>query len=721
MSELRPAPTTTVAVALLVAIATMPLRDVFGDWRWTLSVIGAAIVSSVLASLLESTRLRLPTGVVVVVTALGAALWGAIVARRDLFWGGDGAGEVWAGLRDGVFGGWDALLDEQVPLTDPRSAETFAAVLAWVAGAAAIHVAVRRRTALGAIAVSAGVLGVSSAAALPRGLPPSFFGAGAGIIALVAIATITRAADQRWRIGRITALCGLIGVAGLVAVGAGMAATSVDREPLDPRSSRDVAIVEIEVPDILAEFGVRRDADRTALTIESSTPPAGLRLRLQVYDEHDGTRWIPATGFEEIPSFPGTPELPPGDIVDLTVRLDDLDGPWVPLPDRLIDIDLTDVRWNDDAQTMIRDETATEYRVSGTLVSRAGLEAVDAARDEIPQRARDIPPGLPESIRAAADEATEDTTDAIGAIDAITAALRELGRTDDAAPGNSFGRLRDALEAGEPTGAEQIASLHALMLRSVGIPSRLVVGYVASDTVVESSDLHIWVEAAFTGVGWVPIDPVPATSVNTDETETDVTPPSTTAAPGAPLEARALPRELGPGEDPDQREIVEDDPFTRGDAATLVLVGIGMAFVALFLLRIGRRHYRHNVKLRPEVRVLGAWAELVDRLRELGAPVAATTTTGDVVYMAEQIDADLGAYTADLAALAALALHGPDGAEPEQGEAAWLHLRDAEARIVEIRGRRAVPRRYLDPRVLRYRAPKPPSHRDGGRRTWVRS
>lgn len=720
MSELRPAPTTTVAVALLVAMATMPLRDVFGDWRWTLSVIGAAIVSSVLASLLESTRLRLPTGIVVAVTALGAALWGAVVARRDLFWGGEGADVVWEGLREGVFGGWDALLDEQVPLTDPRSAETFAAVLAWIAGAAAVHVAVRRRTALGAIAVSAVVLGVSSAAALPRGLPPSFFGAGAGIAALFAIATLTRAADQRWRIGRVTALCGLIGLAGLIALGAGVAATSVEREPLDPRSTRDVAIVEIEVPDILAEFGVRRDEDRTALRIESTTPPAGLRLRLQVYDEHDGARWIPATGFEEIPTFPRTLELPPGDIVDLTIQLDDLDGPWVPLPDRLIDIDLTDVRWNADAQTMIRDEMPTDYRVSGTLVSRAGLDGLEAARDEIPQRVRDIPPGLPESIRAAAVDATEDATDAVGAIDAITAMLRELGRTDDAAPGNSFGRLRDALESGEPTGAEQIASLHALMLRSVGIPSRLVVGYVASDTVVQASDLHIWVEAAFTGLGWVPIDPVPATSVSTDEDRTDVTPPSTTAAPAAPLEARALPRELGPGEDPDQREIIEEDPFTRGDAATIVLIVIGAAFVALFLVRIGRRYYRHNVKLRPEVRVLGAWAELVDRLRELGAPIAATTTTGDVVYMADRIDEELGGHAAGLATLAALALHGPGGSEPEEGEAAWLYLRDAEARIVEIKGRRAVPRRYLDPRVLRYRAPKPPSHRDGGRRTWVR-
>jgi transglutaminase-like putative cysteine protease len=64
---------------------------------------------------------------------------------------------------------------------------------------------------------------------------------------------------------------------------------------------------------------------------------------------------------------------------------------------------------------------------------------------------------------------------------------------------------------------EYFASAMAVMLRTLGIPSREVNGFlpgefndVAGDYIVRASDAHSWVEAYFPGSGWVTFDPTPA-------------------------------------------------------------------------------------------------------------------------------------------------------------------------------------------------------------------
>jgi hypothetical protein len=63
---------------------------------------------------------------------------------------------------------------------------------------------------------------------------------------------------------------------------------------------------------------------------------------------------------------------------------------------------------------------------------------------------------------------------------------------------------------------EYFASAMAVMLRSLGIPARLVNGFhggqfndVTSSYIIRASDAHTWVEAYFPGSGWVTFDPTP--------------------------------------------------------------------------------------------------------------------------------------------------------------------------------------------------------------------
>jgi TgpA N-terminal domain/Transglutaminase-like superfamily len=712
----RPPISATLATALLVAMATLPLRDVFGDWAWSVSVIGAAFAGALAASIIETSRRDTPLAVVAAITALGALAWTLIVPLSSVFFRGPVSSTVWRELADGVFTGWGALLDERFPLTNPGAAEIFATVLAWTASASAVHFAARRHSALGALGAGAAVLWIATAAALPHGATPVVLGAGTGAVALSVIATLNRAPQQRWQPARTLALLAVIGLAGIAATLAGAAAGSFARDPLDPRSSRDTTVIDIVVPDILAEFNTRREEGRAVLSIDGTSIPDSLRLRLQVYETHDGEQWLPATGFEELATVPEPEILPPGESVRLTVTLRGLDGPWVPLPDRVIRSDLTDVLWNEETQTALFTVPRDRFQATGTVVSRGGLAGVQSSRDDVPERLSEIPARLPDSIRSIAETVSADAGDTLGAIDAITARLRELPRDETVAPGNSFARLRDDLASGRPTGAEQIASLHALMLRAVGIPSRVVVGYVATSSVVESADLRVWTEVPFPGVGWIAFDPVPALADGGSELPTDQAPTTTTdLGEDRSVEARAVPRQLGPGEDPEPGEITESGGIDSRRVVVLVTAGVLVMFVLLIGARLVRRRFRRSRGWPADVRVLGAWAEVVDRLRELGAPVAATTTTDDLVYMATEMDEELGDQVRVIADLAARSLHAPTDPGHAEGDLAWDQLDVIESRIASVRGRYTRAIRLLDPRPLRYQAPDPPLSRDGGR------
>ena len=66
---------------------------------------------------------------------------------------------------------------------------------------------------------------------------------------------------------------------------------------------------------------------------------------------------------------------------------------------------------------------------------------------------------------------------------------------------------------------EYFATAMAVMLRTQGIPSRVITGFrggeynnLTGDYIVRASDAHSWVEAYFPGQGWASFDPTPATS-----------------------------------------------------------------------------------------------------------------------------------------------------------------------------------------------------------------
>jgi len=120
--------------------------------------------------------------------------------------------------------------------------------------------------------------------------------------------------------------------------------------------------------------------------------------------------------------------------------------------------------------------------------------------------------------------------------------VRDLARQVTARAGNNYDRamaIQDylrgnfrytldppAIEPEDPIGSflfksksgycEYFAAAMAVMLRTLGIPSRLVNGFqtgsynrIGKDFVVRARDAHSWVEVNFPEYGWIPFDPTP--------------------------------------------------------------------------------------------------------------------------------------------------------------------------------------------------------------------
>lgn len=87
-------------------------------------------------------------------------------------------------------------------------------------------------------------------------------------------------------------------------------------------------------------------------------------------------------------------------------------------------------------------------------------------------------------------------------------------------PGGTDDALVNFLTVGRTGYCEQFASAMAVMLRSVGVPARVAVGFTPGQVdgdhrSITTSDAHAWVEVWFPQHGWLPFDPTPLTDGRT--------------------------------------------------------------------------------------------------------------------------------------------------------------------------------------------------------------
>jgi protein-glutamine gamma-glutamyltransferase len=158
-----------------------------------------------------------------------------------------------------------------------------------------------------------------------------------------------------------------------------------------------------------------------------------------------------------------------------------------------------------------------------TVTSAAGAppEALLRASPERPSRIQapylQLPP-LDPRVRRLADSLTAGMTTRVDRVRAVERYLStELAYTLDLPRTRSDGTIEGFLFRRRAGHCEYFSSAMVMLLRSVGIPSRNVTGFLGGEwnpyggyLAVTGNEAHSWVEVWFPDVGWVQFDPTPS-------------------------------------------------------------------------------------------------------------------------------------------------------------------------------------------------------------------
>ncbi|HVP44289.1 MAG TPA: DUF3488 and transglutaminase-like domain-containing protein [Terriglobales bacterium] len=184
-------------------------------------------------------------------------------------------------------------------------------------------------------------------------------------------------------------------------------------------------------------------------------------------------------------------------------------------PYREIATDDAGTIYNTDQQRMV-----SAYRAVSDI-HRPPAEVLRAASPQVaPQVALyylQLPPVDPK-VRALAEEITRGAADPYDKAVALERFLHDKYRYTLVLPKRlAKDPIADFLLLRKEGHCEYFASAMAVMLRSLGIPARLVNGFrtgefntITGSYIIRASQAHTWVEVFFPGSGWVSFDPTPA-------------------------------------------------------------------------------------------------------------------------------------------------------------------------------------------------------------------
>ncbi len=163
---------------------------------------------------------------------------------------------------------------------------------------------------------------------------------------------------------------------------------------------------------------------------------------------------------------------------------------------------------------------AGEWYQALSSVSYADAYTLRAANEVYPAWVEacclQVPPDLQPALVEAAGTIVTTPSTAYDRAAAIEAALRQIDPAGDALAEGKDPAL--ALIEGHGEGAPlERASAMALLLRALGVPTRLVSGFAGGEylapqgaTLLREDDAHVWVEVFFPGYGWIEFEPSPA-------------------------------------------------------------------------------------------------------------------------------------------------------------------------------------------------------------------
>jgi transglutaminase-like putative cysteine protease len=216
----------------------------------------------------------------------------------------------------------------------------------------------------------------------------------------------------------------------------------------------------------------------------------------------------------------------------MTVAFDvshDLDMPWLPTPYPVWSIDPpgASLRYEPESGTAFVDDRLLEgdgYTVQAAFLDPTDdeLRSIDFPNPDPADRYLALPDDTPTKLRSIATDWTKGRTNVFDKVMAIQDHLRDTrffhydGHTDARSGTQSILQFLTLTRTGF---CQQFADSMAVLLRTVGIPSRVVIGFtygtldpVTQEYVITTDRAHSWVEVRFPGLGWMPFEPTPGRS-----------------------------------------------------------------------------------------------------------------------------------------------------------------------------------------------------------------
>ena len=401
----------------------------------------------------------------------------------------------------------------------------------------------------------------------------------------------------------------------------------------------------------------------------TTTDTGGQYLRLAALPAFDNSGFhLTRTELIQLPLRDDPPEVVGATSVRTSVKVDNLASEYLPMPWVPTQADLAD-NWRYDPATMavvaIGDNRRgasrnLEYTVTSARVPDVEnwLPAVtDAGRPSDNGMTLGLPDGISPAIRQLAEQVTAGSATAGAKALALRNFLRSGAFTysTTVTPGTTLQTLDDFLLGSRLGYCEQYAGGMAVMARMVGIPSRVVIGFlpgkkVAQHWEITTRNMHAWTELYFgDDIGWVLMDATPPAAVGgpTPSVSATARPSSASAEPTvkqptrAPVEAPPVP--LNPTTVETPTWIL---PTTAGGLAGLLLVGAGP-----LLVRRGLRWRRLWIRQDQQRMTEDAWAEVRAVAIDRGADWPKGSTRQVAAALAPELDERGGRQLTDLALL----------------------------------------------------------------------
>ncbi|MCC7174349.1 MAG: DUF3488 domain-containing protein [Bryobacterales bacterium] len=274
----------------------------------------------------------------------------------------------------------------------------------------------------------------------------------------------------------------------------------------------------------LGQMGAILNRDTPAMHIRTAgwSGPQPLRWRGAVLTSFDGRNWrAPESGERVIQVSEGRSILAeddqrrrPGARITYEIQLEAINS------DVLFFAGVPEVLWI--GMPRVRESPAQTYQIEAAPRRRLRYGAISYLGEYRPSPAPPDGylelPALDRRITALAREVTSGQPSDEARARALESYLaRTFGYTTDLPREDVPDPLAHFLFERRAGHCEYFASAMAVMLRSIGIPSRLVTGFVGGQLnpvtgwrLVRASDAHAWVEAWIGGRGWTVFDPTPA-------------------------------------------------------------------------------------------------------------------------------------------------------------------------------------------------------------------